>query len=85
MKDVDIFEYRRNEKQVPDLPYDYRMCSYGNIGKKCNKADDYVKEICIVINSHKDKVIECLDNADWKKIVLPTTTPSLQWQSNKQT
>ena len=82
LKDVEMFEYRRNEKQVPDLPYDYRMCSYGsNIGKKCNKADDYVKEICIMINNHKDKVIECLDNADWKKIVPPTTTPSLpQWR-----
>jgi hypothetical protein len=85
LKDVEIFEYRRNEKQVPYIKYDYRMCSYGSsIGVKCTKPDRYVKEICIIINKHKDKVIECLDSAEWKMIVPPTTTPSLpQWQVYK--
>lgn len=82
LKDVEIFEYRRNEKQVPNIEYDYRMCSYGsNIGKQCKTPDEFVKEIIIKINNHKEQVVECLSSANWEQIVPPTTTPSLpQWR-----
>lgn len=81
LKDVEIFEYRRNEKQVPNIEYDYRMCSYGDIGKQCKRPDEFVKEICIKINNHKERVVECLSSADWVQITPPTTTPSLpQWR-----
>lgn len=84
LKDVEIYEFRRNEREVPDAIYDFRMCSYGDIGKKVEIDGKYVKELCIKINKHKDKVLNVLKNTDWKLVVPPTTTPSLpQWQVYK--
>ena len=84
LKDVELFEYRRNERDVPDYNYEYIICSYGDIGKKQDFVGGCVKEICFKINKHKDKVLDVLENVDWRAIVPPTTTPSLpQWQVYK--
>ena len=47
LKNVVLYEYRRNEREVPSIDYDYRMCSYGDIGKVCDYDGQYVKEICV--------------------------------------
>ena len=60
LKDVELFEYRRNERDVPSLNYDYIICSYGDIGKELNSIGSCVKEICFKINNHKDKVLDVL-------------------------
>lgn len=78
LKDVELFEYRRNERDVPNINYDYIIC------RKLDSTGSYVKEICFKINNHKAKVLKVLKEANWKDIVPPTTTPSLpQWQVYK--
>ena len=77
LKDVKIFEYRRNERDVKNLPYDLRICAYGaSIGK----------EFCFIINNKnfKNVIITLIKNTKWKEIYPMTSTPSLtQWQVYK--
>jgi hypothetical protein len=74
----------RNTKYTYSIPekYDFSICSFGTIGKICDKEDQYSQQIYFTIDPlYKDRVLELIKVADWKKIYNINGVPSLkQWQ-----
>jgi len=74
LKDVELKEYRRNEKDIPlDFNYDIGICSFGKgiIGRITNHENQYCKEIYFKIHNDniKDKILNLIINTDWEKEV----------------
>lgn len=74
LKDVELKEYRRNEKDIPDdFNYDIGICSFGNgiIGRIPTHKGQYAKEIYFKIHNDniKNEVISLIKNTDWEKEV----------------
>jgi len=74
LKDVEIKEYRRNEKDISiNFDYDISICSFGNgiIGRIPTHKGQYCKEIYFKIHNDniKDKVLDLIDKTDWEKEV----------------
>lgn len=85
LKCVKILEHHRTRTPIlSNLGIDYRICSYGNIGKECD-PNTYCKEYCFVIDkSFKNKVINLLKNTDYNKEFPNISTPYLQkWRLYK--
>lgn len=83
LKDVEIIEHRRKTQEFFNNS-EIRICVFGNsMGKVCKYPNQYCKEFLIDINNEnlKEKIIEIIKNANWKKEYFMTKTPSLtQWQ-----
>lgn len=84
LKDVTIIEYRRGGDSVIPPGYDYAMVSYGTaVGKVPNKVGQYCHEFYFYIKNKKlkRKVLDVLENYDWKGIFKSISTPGiLQWR-----
>ena len=80
--DVKITEVRLGNKNVKD--YDLRICAWGaSIGKKVENNNSFAKEFYIkIVNEElRDKIVSKLENVDWTKEYIMTSTPNLlQWQ-----
>ena len=85
LKDVTIIEYRRNGNSFIPLGYDYAMGAYGTgcVGKVLNKVGQYCHEYYFYIKNKelKNKVLNVLENYDWKGISKGTSMHMLpQWR-----
>ena len=69
LKDVEIV--RQDSKRYSNFEYDIRMCYWGDAtaGKILKEGENYSGEYKIKIHNEdlKDKIIDVLTNADWKK------------------
>lgn len=83
LKDIEIIQHRRSEKENL-LNCDLRICAFGSsIGKVSEYPDQYCKEYLINIKNEKlrNKIINAIKNANWNKEYLMTKSPSLtRWQ-----
>lgn len=85
LKDVTIIEYRRGGNSVIPPGYDYAMGVYGTgcVGKVPNKVGQYCREYYFYIKNKelKNKVLDVLENFDWKGISKGTSMHMLpQWR-----
>lgn len=84
LKDVTIIEYRRGGNMVILPGYDFGMGAYGECaGKVPNKVGQYCHEFYFYIKNKKlkSKVLDVLENYDWKSISKGISTPGLlQWR-----
>lgn len=83
LKDVTIIEYRRGGNSIIPPGYDYVMGVYGCVGKVPNKVGQYVMEYYFYIKNKelKNKVLDVLENYDWKSISKSISAPILsQWR-----
>jgi hypothetical protein len=87
LKEVKIDNYDRGRNDVKNLKeYDIAICSFGSIGKVIKREDTYCQELYIKVNNneYKDKVINLINNTDWKQFMIYTKTPKIQiWQLYK--
>lgn len=81
LKQIHIQEHHRTNHPLLSNDFDYRICSFGSIGKEC-VANTYCKELCFKIDKDvKDKVIELLRATDFKKEFPSVSTPYIaSWQ-----
>ena len=84
LEDIKIYEHHRTNHPILDDNFDYRICSFGNIGKYCT-ANTYCKELCFKINPvYKEQVINILKNIDYKKEFPSVSVPYIaDWQIYK--
>ena len=85
LKDVTIIEYRRGGNSVIPPGYDFGMGAYGTgcVGKVPNKIGQYCREYYFYIKNKelKNKVLDVLENYDWKGISKSTSMHMLpQWR-----
>ena len=85
LKDVTIIENRRGGNLVIPPGYDYVMGVYGAgcVGKVPNKVGQYCVEFYFYIKNKelKNRVLDVLENYDWKGISKGISTPKLsQWR-----
>ena len=75
----------RNDK-IPD-EYDFSICGFGaSVGKICDYEGQYCQQIYFTINNtdYKNKIVDLLENVDWRKLYPMTASPNLtQWQVYK--
>jgi predicted RNA methylase len=81
---VKIYEHHRTNHPILDNNFDYRICSFGAIGKECN-PNTYCKELCFKIDIVvKDRVLNILRNIDYKKEFPSVSVPYIaDWQIYK--
>lgn len=66
--------YRQDKKDYKELPYDIRMCYWGNgsAGKILQENEEYSAEYKIKVNveePNKQKIIDFIKNFDWREYV----------------
>lgn len=80
LKDVDIV--RQDSKKFKNMDYDIRICSWGDAtaGKILKEDEHYSGEYKIKINNEKlkNKIIDTLNNIDWKKEINNTAMCSIK-------
>lgn len=79
LKDVDIV--RQDSKKFKNMDYDIRICGWGDAAGKILKEDEhYSGEYKIKINNEKlkNKIIDTLNNIDWKKEINNTAMCSIK-------
>lgn len=88
LKDITIKRFNSKQEAITNTDtFDLRICFWGSAtGNIIHNKGTYAHEIGIQIhNEHlKDRIINVLENADWRKIYNMTSTPALyHWQIYK--
>ena len=88
ISDVKLYESIKNSnpkrnKPYLDNKYDFRICSWGAVGKILTEDERYAKEIGFyILNKNiREKIKVAIERADWKKEYAMTSVPNLVlWQ-----
>ena len=81
LKDVTLKGVSRGKSRNDKVPneYDFSICGFGNIGKICEYENQYCQQIYFIINNkeYKDRILELMQNINWKELYSMTATPKL--------
>ena len=84
LKDINFNIHVRGRKTQENFNNSHiRICAFGSVGKSCKFPNQYCKEFLIDINNEnlKEKIIEVIKNANWKKEYVMASPYSLtKWQ-----
>lgn len=86
LKNVSIKEARKGQNNSVTDDYDIGICSFGwSVGKETEYIGQYSNEFYLYIDEpFKDRVVELIRNANWRKIVKMTSIEKInQWQVYK--
>jgi hypothetical protein len=90
LKDVEIKEYRRNEKNLEGFKFDIGICVLGRgmVGKEPQYIGQYAKEMYFKIHNStlKSQVIKLIRETDWENILCGNISGQLslpQWRIYK--
>lgn len=87
LKDVTVLEWRRGSSYSIPNTYHLGICAWGaSIGKEIKYQWQFAREMYIQVKNcvFKEAILEKMKQADWKKIHLSISAPSLsQWKIYK--
>jgi len=84
--DFTLCEKREGKKQSKSFPnnnYDFRICTWGAVGKILKEDESYAKEVAFYIHNPKMKLVirDAIERMDINKEFIFTSTPNLLlWQ-----
>jgi len=85
LQNVKIEEHHRTNNPLLNNISDYRICSFGNIGKIVEYPNRYCKELCINVSDRwRNEVISLLSKTDFHKEFPSVSSPYVaKWQIYK--